>query len=189
MIVRVVEEIALDAPGLVVDLLPHGARLDVDFPSVELEWTEAGLGRTCAGGTIVGRRCGPGIAFAVENFFAIEGNGEVVDVVHELVDLALAEIELLESLIHIGIVVFGDDQGGFGEEQDARLAGDHVAVILRGNGERKNALTDAVDVNLHDNGLFFLLVLVIFVFVFVLVGGSGLVCGLALWLRFVLGLI
>src|SRR5258708_1225193 len=86
VIVRVVEEVALDAPGFVVDLLPHGTGLDVDFPSVEFEWTETGLGRGCAAGTttIIGGRGRPGVALAVKNFLAVEGDGEVIDVLDQL---------------------------------------------------------------------------------------------------------
>src|SRR5208282_1091540 len=79
VIVRIVEKIAFDAPGLVVDLFPHSAGLDVDFPAIELERAETGLGRATAAGSVVDGRSDPGVALAVENFFAVEGNGEVVD--------------------------------------------------------------------------------------------------------------
>ena len=83
MIVRVIEEITLNAPRLVVDLLPHGSWLDVDFPSVEFEWSKAGLGgRAARSGAIIDRGGGPGIPLAVENLFAIEGDGEIVDLFH-----------------------------------------------------------------------------------------------------------
>ena len=59
VIVRVIEEIALDAPGFVIDLLPHGAGLNVDFPSIEFERTKARLGRARSGRTIVNRSGGP----------------------------------------------------------------------------------------------------------------------------------
>ncbi len=104
---RIVKEVALDAPGFVVDLLPHGAGLDVDFPAIELKRTEAGLGRGSGGGAIVGRHGRPGVALAIENLFAVEGNCEVVHIFDDLVDLALAEVEFLDGLADVRIIVFG----------------------------------------------------------------------------------
>src|SRR4029077_9664549 len=46
VVVRIVKEVSFDAPGFVVDLLPHRLRINVDLPAVELERTEAGLGWT-----------------------------------------------------------------------------------------------------------------------------------------------
>ena len=73
---RVVEEVALDAPGLVIDLLPHRARLHIDLPSVEFQRTEARFRRTAAAAArcIIGRSGRPGISFAIENFFSVEGH-------------------------------------------------------------------------------------------------------------------
>ena len=121
---RVVEEIAFDAPGLVVNLLPHGAGLDVDFPAVKFERTETGLGRGSGAGAataIVRRRGCPRLALAVENLFAIEGDSKVVDFFQQLVDLALAQVEFLDRLIYIRLVFFSDDLRTFGEEQNARI--------------------------------------------------------------------
>ena len=81
--------------------------------------------------------------------------------------LRFAEVELLDGLIHIGLVVFGNDHGAFGEEQNARLTGKHVEVVLGWNRQRENPLADAVDVDLDDNGFFFLLVLIVFALVLV----------------------
>src|SRR6185437_3327238 len=41
--VRVVEEVAVDAPGLVEDLLPFGAGFDADFDGVEIEAAIGGI--------------------------------------------------------------------------------------------------------------------------------------------------
>src|ERR1700721_4035786 len=105
---RIVEEVTFDAPGFIVDLLPHRTGLDGDFPAIKFEWTEPGLGRrcpTCAGRTVIGRRGRPGIALAVENFLTIERDGEIVNLFDQFVDLALAQIELLNVFFVFGYVV------------------------------------------------------------------------------------
>src|SRR5580704_18575668 len=89
--IRVVEEIAFDAPDFVVHLFPFGARLDPDFHGVELERAFAGLG---------GRRGGcdePAFALLVEIFFAVERDGDILDTGDELFGFTLGEIEFRED--------------------------------------------------------------------------------------------
>src|SRR5581483_12112975 len=108
---RVVEEVALDAPGLIVDLLPHRARLNVDLPAVELQRAKTGFGSASATGCtrgIVGRGGRPGLALSVKYLLSVEGHGKVVHILHDFIDLPLAEVKLLKSLRHIGKVLFGD---------------------------------------------------------------------------------
>src|SRR5215469_15220493 len=132
LIFRIVEEVALDPPRLVINLLPHGAWLNVNLPVVELERTESRLGRASAWPVI--RRCsGPGVALAIENLLAIERDREVVDVFKDLIDFALAQIELLDGLAHVRLVVFRNHQRPFREKQDAGFSSKHIQVVLRRN--------------------------------------------------------
>src|SRR5579862_4273613 len=72
VIVRVIEEVTLNAPRLVVNLLPHRARLDINLPAVKLQRTETWFWRPRAAGAVVWRGRRPGIALAIKNFLAIE---------------------------------------------------------------------------------------------------------------------
>ena len=49
MKVRIVEEVALDAPDFVVHLLPFGARINPHFHGVQLQFPFAGLGGLSSG--------------------------------------------------------------------------------------------------------------------------------------------
>ena len=102
---RIVEEVALDPPGLVINLLPHRARLNIDFPAIEFERTGSRLRRTAASRSVIGRGCRPGVTFPVENLLAIKRDSEVVDVFDGLIDLALGQIELLERLRDVREIV------------------------------------------------------------------------------------
>jgi hypothetical protein len=101
VIVRVVEEVAFDAPSLVVNLPPHGARLHINLPTIELQRADARLGQSARpgrSGRFLGGSGRPGIAFAIENFFAVERHRVVVRFLNPLVDLAFAEIKLLDNV-------------------------------------------------------------------------------------------
>src|SRR5690349_23802891 len=97
---RIVEEVAFDAPSLVVDLFPDGTRLDIDFPVIELQRTESRFRRTASASSwrVIGRRSRPGVTLAIEDLFAIEGDRVVVHIFQNFVDLPFAEVELLNSL-------------------------------------------------------------------------------------------
>src|SRR5207302_10839701 len=114
------------------------------------------------------------------------GNSKVVYLFEKLVDLALAEVKLLYRLIHIRLVIFGNDHGAFGQEEDPRFSGKHIDVILRRNRQGENALADSVEIDLHHHGLsFFVFTLILIVLVFVLIGGSFVV-GLLVFILFLI---
>src|SRR5208337_1166914 len=54
VVVRIVEEVALNPPSLVIDLLPHGAGLDIHLPAVQFERADAGFRRAARSGWLVG---------------------------------------------------------------------------------------------------------------------------------------
>ena len=115
---RVVEEIALDPPGLVIDLLPHPPRFNVDLPPIKFQRTKTGFGSTSAASTrrIIRRSCRPGLSLTVKNFLSIKGHREVVHILHDFVDLPLAQLELLNRLRHVGKIVFRKHHWPFSEE-------------------------------------------------------------------------
>ena len=88
--VGVVEEVALDAPGFVEDLLPLGAGVDDGFKRAKVE----GLaGTSLAGLQVVGRRDCPSALAGVEDFGAIEGDLEGVEIAEDRFGLALFQRE------------------------------------------------------------------------------------------------
>ena len=78
MMIGVVEEVALDAPGLAILLPPHLARLDVDQQRIQLERTLPRLRFATARGRLFRARHHPLLAFAVEQFLTVERHREVV---------------------------------------------------------------------------------------------------------------
>src|SRR5271156_4478105 len=160
---RVVEEIAFDAPDFVVHLFPFGARLDPDFHGVELERAFAGLG---------GRRGGrdePAFTVLIEKFFAVEGDRDILDAGDELFGFALGEIEFRED--QAGRALGIRSRRKFESEKLASLAGSQIHVIFRRERKGENALADVVEVD-GDFDWFFVLILVfvlVLIFVFILV--------------------
>jgi hypothetical protein len=92
--VGVVEEVALDAPGFVVDLAPLGAGIDDGFKAAEVE----GLaGRGVSGLEIVGGGDGPGVMALIEHLGAVGGDDEVVQIAEDGFGFALLEGEAPEG--------------------------------------------------------------------------------------------
>src|SRR5580658_5208782 len=88
---RVVEEIAFDAPDFVVHLFPFGARLDPGFHGIELQRAFAGLG---------GRRGGrdePALTLLIKKLLAAKRDGDILDAGDELFGFTLGEIEFRED--------------------------------------------------------------------------------------------
>jgi len=79
-VLPVVEEIALDAPGLVVDLTPLGAGIDDGFKAAQVKRL---AGRVVFGFQAVGRGNGPGVVALIHHLGAVLGDDEVVDVAEE----------------------------------------------------------------------------------------------------------
>src|SRR5256884_7427703 len=75
--------------------------------------SSAGLGLPTARGRLVRPRHHPLLALAVQQLLAVERHGVVVDLVDELVELALLEIPLVERLGQVGEVGFRDDTRPF----------------------------------------------------------------------------
>ena len=88
VMVWIVQEIALDAPNLVVHLVPFGARVNVNFHLIQFECTVSRLRR--------GVRLGdePPLPLAVQHFFAIRGNSQSVDSAEERLRFACRQIKL-----------------------------------------------------------------------------------------------
>src|SRR5437868_4172961 len=95
--VRVVEEIALNPPSLAIDLFPHGLRIDVHLHGLKLKWTFARFWFTRLARRLIRGRDPKLLAFFVEQLRTVRRELEVAHVIHELVDLALAQVELLND--------------------------------------------------------------------------------------------
>src|SRR5271155_2324408 len=159
--VRIVEEIAFDAPDFVVHLLPLGARLDPDFHGVEFERAFAGLRRRRGG------RNEPGFPLLIEEFFAVERDGGVLDTGDDLFGFAFGEIELREDEARRALRI--RCRGKFESEKLTSLAGKQIHVILGRNGKRENALAEVVEIDGDFDRLFVLFFILIFVFTLLLV--------------------
>src|SRR5271155_1972685 len=86
--VGVVQKVALDAPHLVVHLIPLGAGVDVNLQIFQFQLTVAGFdGSARSGNKPVG-------TLLVQNLFAIGGNRKGIDAADEGLGLAGGEIEL-----------------------------------------------------------------------------------------------
>ena len=164
--VGVIEEIALDAPGFVVDLTPLGAGIDGGLHGPEVQRL---AGIVIAGLQIVGRGDGPAALAGVEHLGAVMRNREMVQVAEHDFRMALFQREPPDSA-NVGLVVFAGrtaDRRTLEEVKNPGLARGDFLVIAGRNGKRKNAIADAVEVD----GDFDRLVLVVFGGFFVLVGG------------------
>ena len=88
VMIRVVEEVAFDAPDFAIHLVPFDARIDVNLHAVELERAIAGFRG------LRGAHNEPASALPVESFFAIGGDDECHYAANERLCLARAEFEL-----------------------------------------------------------------------------------------------
>ena len=91
VIVRVVKEVALDAPDLVIHLLPIGARIDENFHSTRIERARAGLRRFRR------RHDEPVPILRVERLFAVGRKNERGDAGRKRRDLARGHVELRDG--------------------------------------------------------------------------------------------
>src|SRR5208283_1324212 len=88
--VWVVEEVAFDAPGFVVDLLPLGTGIDDGFQAAQVE----GLaGAIVAGLQVVGGGDGPSALAGIEHLGAVKGDLEVVQIAQDHLRLAFFQSE------------------------------------------------------------------------------------------------
>src|SRR6478672_3926031 len=90
VMIRIVEEVALDAPNFVVHLVPLDTRVDVNFHCIGVELSFAGFGRRG------GCRDEPRRALPVQYFLAVRGYLESEGGGNERLGLASAEIEFAD---------------------------------------------------------------------------------------------
>ncbi len=162
VVIGVVEEVAFDAPGLVVHLAELSAGIDVGLQAAEVEGF-AGVGFHGVGGGDE-----PGVTFAVKHLFAIGGDDKAADAGEDFGGLALIESEAPDGTDRWPVSLGGiGDGSAFRDVEHALLACLEVDVIARRNGQSEDALVDAVEVD-FDGGR---LLLVLLAGVFVLCGG------------------
>ncbi len=161
MRVRVVEEIALDAPDFVIDLPPLGARVDVNFHFAELQRAVTRLRH--------GSRPGdkPLISHFVEHLFAIGGNRERGHSFEVLLRLARLEREFLQRECGRACKIW--NLSPFGEINFAFFSSGQAEIIARGDRQSDDSLSDVLEVDVHLRRLFRLLFVFIFVFVLIFV--------------------
>ena len=100
---RVVEEVAVDPPGLVEDLRPLGARVDAHLDGVELQLPVAVLAVGLALALLPGRSDAPAFLHARQELLAVEGDLVVVDLGGDRLGLAALRVPLLESRLPVGV--------------------------------------------------------------------------------------
>src|SRR5260370_11145908 len=146
---RAVKEIALDAPILVVHLVPFGARIDEDLHLIELQSTIARFRR--------GVRFGdePSRPLAVQNFFAIGGNREAVDTAEERLSLSRCQIKLRDGYRRSPFIESRhiDD---FRKKQSPGFACVQAYIVGGLDGQSHDSLSDAGQINLDLNWLLLL---------------------------------
>ena len=161
MMVGVVEEVALDAPRLVVHLSPFREGIDLDFHLVELERLLLRPRRLERGAD------DPLLVPLVEDLLAVvrepERAGslahvaalvEAADALDQLVQLARVEVELVEGLARarsLGLVL-GGMLHGLEQEHRPRLRHEQPAVGEWGDRQRQDPLPDPVQVDAHGLG-------------------------------------
>src|SRR3989454_8728080 len=148
MMVRVIEEVALDAPHLVVHLVPLGPRVDITSQLVQLQSSFAGLWRGSRGPD------DPPRPLPVENLFAVEGNYERADPAGERLDLARGQIELR----HCRCCRLAQrwNLRNLDKKQSSCLARFETHIIGRLDRQPHDALADPVKIDRHLYGFFLL---------------------------------
>ena len=134
---RVVEEVPLDPPRLVKHLLPERDGFDPQLHAVEFHRSFAGLRLGLRHRRLGGSCDRPLIRPAIQHLFAVERHGEAVDIVQELLDLALAEIEFLDRQLQILDVALANDERRLGQVENAGFPRQHVDVVARGTGSAR----------------------------------------------------
>src|SRR5688572_24756179 len=95
VVVRVIEKVALNAPGLAVHLLPLGPRVNIDLHVFGLDLSFAGLDRLRGGNDepVVGLTRG----LTEEHLFTVGRDVKAANAVQNLFELALLHVELVQS--------------------------------------------------------------------------------------------
>ena len=139
--VRVIEEVALDPPGLMEHLLPLDERLDTNLHAARVQHALAGLHRP--------RRRGDNQLrpLADQDLFARGRDREAVDAVQELVGLARAQVEFLDGVRGRTAEHGRERLRRLEQEHDAFFARDERDVIFRWNGQGQDALADPLEVD------------------------------------------
>ncbi len=158
----IVEEVPLDAPDLVVHLLPLRARVHVDLHLRELERPLTGLVRPFPRlGRLRGAAHEPLLALLVEDLLAVRGHDERGHVLQQLVRLPRLQDELLDGE-GWGPVEAGDLRG-LSKEELTLLAGGQRDVVAGRDGHGQNALVDLLEIDLDLDRLLRLLLVLAFV--------------------------
>src|SRR5437899_8846870 len=123
----VIKEIALDAPNLVVHLVPFGARVDEDLHLIQLQRAIARLRRSLCFSDE------PSRPLAVQNFFAIGGNRKSVDAAEERFGLSRRQIKLGYSHRRLPfesrhVHNFGEKQSPGLDRKSTRLNSSHLGI-------------------------------------------------------------
>ena len=150
MVVRVVEEIALDPPHLAEHLAPLGARIDRDLDGLELERTFAGLRR------FVGAADEPFGLRLPEHLLALRREMELLHAVEHLLGLARLQVETLQRILRRTLAA-ARDLRPFHHINNAVFPGREPRVVPLRQRQRQNALTQSVKIDDHLRRGFFLL--------------------------------
>ena len=157
MMVRVVEEVPLDAPHFVVHLVPFGARVDVSFHFVHLQRALARFRRRI-------RFCDAPrlVLLPIQDFFAIARHGKGADAAKKWLGLARRKIKFrngdrsrLSEARHVY---------DLREKQRSCLTGIQTNVVGGSNRKRNDALADSIQVNDNLDGFFFFLFVLLLAF-------------------------
>ena len=164
MKVRVVQEVAFDAPHFVVHLCPLRARVGVNLHVVEFQRPLAGLRRrSCC--------CNEPRRWphAIKNLFPIRGKGIAADSAHKWFGLACGQVELAHGQLREWRAVQWLNQRRLRNIKRSRFARIERSVVRSFNGQRNNALPNSVKVDGDGYGLFlFVILLFLFFVVFLL---------------------
>src|SRR5581483_5250355 len=90
MKVRIVEEVALNAPNFVIHLLPLFARNHMDFDVAGVQGSFARVG-------LFSRSDDPMISLAIENLLTIRRDVERINMVNQLLSLPRLQLEFLHD--------------------------------------------------------------------------------------------
>ena len=149
MQIRVVEEIALDAPYFVVHLVPFLARIYVSLHAVQFQRAVPLL--WCGRGS----RNKPSLALPIENLLAIRRNCEGSNSAEKWLGLPRCEIKLRNGR-RVGLSE-ARHVHNLGKKERSCFPGVQAFVPRGFHGKRNDALADAVQIDDHLSGLFFFL--------------------------------
>src|SRR5271156_1747280 len=155
MKVGIVEKIALDAPDLVIHLVPFRARIDVHLEVFQFQFPIAWL----RGGR--GWRDEPLRTLLIKSLFAVGRHGKNIDAANKRFLFARGQVELGHGGRCWLIESWNIDDCA--DEKYARFAGVKARNIARFDWQGHYALADAIKVDGYLDGfLFFIVFLVVF---------------------------